>query len=50
MVGTTLNVASVVEYNGRRVGDGRPGPIGRALDALVARDTLENAALRVRYL
>lgn len=50
VVGTTLNVASVVEYNGRRVGDGRPGPIGRALDALVARDTLENAALRVRYL
>lgn len=50
MVGTTLNVASVVEYNGRRVGDGTPGPVGRALDALIARDTRENAALRVRYL
>ena len=49
-VGTTLNVASVVEYNGRKVGDGRPGPIGRALDALIERDTLENEALRVRYM
>lgn len=48
-VGTTLNVASVVEYNGRKVGDGTPGPIGRALDELIARDTHENAALRTTY-
>lgn len=50
VVGTTLNVASVVEYNGRRVGDGTPGPVGRALDALIAQDTQANAALRVRYM
>ncbi len=49
-VGTTLNVASVVEYNGRHVGDGKPGPIGRALDEMIERDTLENDALRVRYM
>lgn len=49
-VGTTLNVASVVEYNGRRVGDGKPGPIGRALDEMIERDTLENEALRTRFL
>lgn len=49
-VGTTLNVASVVEYNGRRVGDGTPGPIGRALDEMIERDTLENEALRTRFL
>lgn len=49
-VGTTLNVASVVEYNGRKVGDGKPGPIGRALDALIERDTLENEALRIAYM
>lgn len=50
VVGTTLNVVSVVEYNGRRVGDGSPGPVGRALDALIAQDTQANAALRVRYM
>ncbi len=49
-VGTTLNVASIVEYNGRRVGDGTPGPIGRALDARIAQDTQENPTLRIRYL
>lgn len=49
-VGTTLNVASVVEYNGRKVGDGTPGPVGMALDELIARDTLENAALRTCYM
>jgi len=49
-IGTTLNVASVVEYNGRRVGDGKPGEIGRKLDALIERDTHENEALRVRYM
>lgn len=50
VVGTTLNVASVTEWEGRPVGDGTPGPIGRALDALILQDTRENAALRVPYL
>ena len=50
VVGTTLNVASAVEWEGRPVGDGRPGPIGRRLDELILRDTRENAALRTPYL
>ena len=50
VVGTTLNVASVTEWEGKPVGDGTPGPIGRALDGLILRDTRENAALRVPYL
>lgn len=50
VVGTTLNVASVVVYNGRRVGDGTPGPVGQALDELMAIDTKTNAALRTPYL
>lgn len=49
-IGTTLNVASIVEYNGEPVGNGKPGPIGRMLDDLIERDTLENELLRVRYL
>lgn len=49
VVGTTLNVASAVEWEGRPVADGRPGPIGRTLDALLAEDILHNDQLRVRY-
>lgn len=49
-IGTTLNVASLVSYDGRPVKDGKPGPIGRILDELIERDTLENADLRVQYL
>ena len=50
VVGTTLNVASAVEWEGRPVGDGRPGPIARELDARIARDCRENPALRTAYL
>ncbi|MBQ9694470.1 MAG: aminotransferase class IV, partial [Kiritimatiellae bacterium] len=50
VVGTTWNVTSVVRYNGQPVGDGCPGPVGRALDKLLERDTQENAELRVRYM
>ena len=50
IVGTTLNVVSVTEYNGRHIGDGTPGPVGQALDAMLLRDTLENPRLRVRYM
>jgi len=49
IVGTTLNVASACAYNGVPVGDGRPGPVGTRLDALLARDIAENAALRTGY-
>lgn len=50
VIGTTLNVVSVVEYNDRPVGDGKPGPIGRMLDALILEDTKTNSALRACYL
>ncbi len=50
VVGTTLNVASVVSYNGRAVADGRPGPVGRALDEMILLDTQTNEALRAAYL
>lgn len=50
IVGTTWNVASVVQYNGNPVGDGKPGSVGQALNRLLERDTLENEALRTRYL
>ncbi len=48
-IGTTLNVASIVAYNGQPVGDGTPGPVGRMLDAMIETDTYENAVLRVPY-
>lgn len=44
--GTTPDVTSVVEFDGRPVGDGKPGPVGRALDARLVEDILHNAALR----
>jgi branched-chain amino acid aminotransferase len=50
IVGTTLNVVSVVEYESRPVGEGIPGPVGRALDALILEDTQSNDALRACYL
>jgi branched-chain amino acid aminotransferase len=50
IVGTTLNVVSVVEYESRPVGEGTPGPVGRALDALILEDTQSNDALRACYL
>jgi len=42
--GTTPDVAPVVEWDGRPIGDGRPGPIARALNALLAQDIRDNAA------
>lgn len=50
VVGTTWNVASVVQYNGRAVGNGKPGEVGRLLDRLLERDTMENAELRACYM
>ncbi len=39
--GTTPDVTSVVEFEGRPVGDGRPGPVAKVLGALLERDLHE---------
>jgi branched-chain amino acid aminotransferase len=46
IVGTTRNVTSVVLFDGRPVGDGRPGPIARELNRLLEQDILTNSHLR----
>jgi len=46
IVGTTINVVAGVEYNGKPVGDSKPGPVYKVLhDALVA-DMAKNSAVR----
>ena len=49
IVGTTLNVVSVHTFDGKPVGDGVPGVVGRALDKMVSDDVSGNAALRTLY-
>lgn len=44
--GTTPDVTAVVELDGRPVGDGRPGPAQRRLNALLEDDLLHNPAMR----
>jgi branched-chain amino acid aminotransferase len=45
ITGTTINVAAAVEFDGLKIGDGRPGPVYQALAAALEEDTLHNAAL-----
>jgi len=49
VVGSTLDVAAGVTWNGRPVGDGKPGPVALALNALLHEDIQSNAALRTAY-
>lgn len=49
IVGTTINVVSVRAFEGVPVGSGTPGPVGRALGALLARDIETNRAMRTAY-
>jgi branched-chain amino acid aminotransferase len=42
IVGTTPNVAAVREFDGRKIGDGKPGPIYRKLSALLLDDMRRN--------
>jgi len=42
ILGTTAQCISIVEYNGRSVGDGKPGPVSRRLLELLKKDLLEN--------
>ena len=47
IVGTTLNLVAVREYEGRPVGTGRPGPVYQRLGRMLDDDIRSNAALRV---
>ena len=46
IVGTTLNVVAVRAYEGESIGDGRPGPVARQLNAWLEQDILSCAAMR----
>ncbi len=48
ITGTTVNVTAGVEYDGRPVGAGVPGPVQKALDALLMDDMKTNPAVRMR--
>ena len=45
IMGTSINVAPVREYDGRRIGDGRPGPVFSRLSQLLEKDMTENFRL-----
>jgi len=47
IVGTTLNLVAVREYEGRPIGTGRPGPVYQCLGRMLEDDIRTNAALRV---
>jgi len=42
ILGTTAQCLSIVEYDGRPVGDGKPGPVGRRLLELLKKDLAEH--------
>ena len=46
IVGTTLNVVAVRSYEGRPIGDGRPGPVWQELNRMIESDILENSSMR----
>lgn len=45
LTGTTINVTAVTTFDDAPVGDGRPGPVYRALSALLDEDMRTNTAL-----
>jgi branched-subunit amino acid aminotransferase/4-amino-4-deoxychorismate lyase len=44
--GTTPDVTAVVQFDGRPVGPGRPGPVQAVLNRLLAEDIRGNADMR----
>lgn len=42
VLGTTNDALGIVSYNGKPVGDGRPGPVGRRLRELILADIISN--------
>jgi branched-chain amino acid aminotransferase len=45
IMGTSINVVPVREYDGRTIGDGRPGPVFSRLSELMEKDMTENHEL-----
>ena len=41
LIGSSIKVASIVEWDGKPIGDGTPGPMARALLDLLERDMRE---------
>lgn len=46
VVGTTIDVVAVREFDGHAIGNGRPGPVALHLNALLQHDILHNPAMR----
>jgi len=46
VVGTTFDVAAVVQLDGRPVGDGKPGPVAAGLLAALQKDIRENSLMQ----
>jgi 4-amino-4-deoxychorismate lyase len=38
LIGSSIKVAPIVEWDGKPIGDGRPGPVASALREMLARD------------
>ena len=38
LIGSSIKVAPIVEWDGKAIGDGKPGPIARALFDVLAQD------------
>jgi len=51
LIGSSVQVAPVVEWDGKAVGDGKPGPVAKALRELLARDmcTARERQIEVPY-
>jgi 4-amino-4-deoxychorismate lyase len=51
LIGSSVKVAPIVEWDGRPIGDGKPGPVARALRELLEQDmrTARNRLIEVPY-
>lgn len=45
LLGTSINVLPVVRFDGKTIGDGRPGPVSSELCRLLLKDMTENPAM-----
>ncbi len=50
LLGTSLDILPVVEFDGRPIGEGVPGPVARRLRQLIIRDILNNLAASTNVL